>query len=85
VLPYNDPSQQFADSEDGLAEEAGPQTFGGAVPKPHDTRGLMIYIAISLTLFVVAMQLTWLLRKSRPVAAAGAQQYQDDFDEWLGF
>jgi hypothetical protein len=85
VLPYNDPSQQFADSEDGLAEEAGPQTFGGVVPKPHDTRGLMIYIAISLTLFVVAMQLTWLLRKSRPVAAAGAEQYQDDFDEWLGF
>jgi hypothetical protein len=86
TLPYADKGQEFAETEDGLSEEASPQTFGGVVPKPHDTRGLLIYMAISLTLFVVAMQITILLRRSKPAVVAGQQpHYQDDFDEWLGF
>ncbi|MCA1847210.1 MAG: hypothetical protein LC792_29270, partial [Actinobacteria bacterium] len=84
VLPYQSPQEGFA--EDGSNEEAGPQTLpGGVVPKPHDTRQLMIYMAVSLTLFVFAMQLTILLRRSRPAqAGAGPESYQDDFDDWLG-
>ena len=88
-LPYNtdngDP--KFAE-DDGLGEEAGPQTLaGGVVPKPRDTRQLLIFMASALTLFVFAMQLTVLLRKSRPVlaGAAATEQYSDDFDDWLGF
>ena len=88
-LPYNTDSgdPKFAE-DDGLGEEAGPQTLaGGVVPKPRDTRQLLIFMAGALTLFVFAMQLTILLRKSRPlpVGATATEQYSDDFDEWLGF
>ena len=90
-LPYNTGSSdpKFAE-DDGLGEEAGPQTLaGGVVPKPRDTRQLLIFMASALTLFVFAMQLTVLLRKSRPVLAgagtAATEQYSDDFDDWLGF
>jgi hypothetical protein len=84
VLPYDQPREGFAEGDDGLDEEAGPQTLaGGVVPKPRDTRQLLIYMAISLTLFVFAMQLTVLVRRSRPALAA-AEHYHDDFDDWLG-
>jgi hypothetical protein len=88
-LPYNTESgdPKFAE-DDGLGEEAGPQTLaGGVVPKPRDTRQLLVFMASALTLFVFAMQLTVLLRKSRPVVAGAAatEQYSDDFDDWLGF
>jgi hypothetical protein len=84
VLPYDQPKDGFDDLEEG-DEEAGPETLaGGVVPKPRDTRQLLIFMAISLTLFVVAMQITLLLRKSRPVPASANQTYQDDFDDWLG-
>jgi hypothetical protein len=82
VLPYDQPREQFAE-DDGLGEEAGPETLAGVVPKPRDTRQLLIYMAISLTLFVFAMQLTVLVRRSKPTLAT-AEQYQDDFDDWLG-
>jgi hypothetical protein len=85
TLPYEQPQEGLA--EDGGDEEAGPQTLaGGVVPKPHDTRNLLIYVAISLTLFVLAMQLTLLLRRSRPAALAAItpETYHDDFDDWLG-
>ena len=84
TLPYDQRGQDFADAEEG-DEEAAPQTLaGGVVPKPRDTRQLMIFMAISLTLFVFAMQLTVLVRKSKPVAVGADQAYQDDFDDWLG-
>ena len=54
------------------------------MPKPRDTRQLMIFMAISLMLFVFAMQLTVLVRKSKPVMAGANEHYQDDFDDWLG-
>jgi hypothetical protein len=42
-------------------------------------------MAISLTLFVFAMQLTVLVRRSRPaLASAAPEHYHDDFDDWLG-
>jgi hypothetical protein len=84
VLPYDQPQEGFA--EDGGDEEAGPQTLaGGVVPKPRDTRQLLVFMAISLTLFVFAMQLTVLVRRSRPVLAGAApEHYHDDFDDWLG-
>lgn len=91
-LPYfrgqTDP--KFAE-DDGLNEEAGaPELAGGVVPKPRDTRQLLVFLASALTLFVFAMQLTVLLRRSRPAlvgpgAGAGVDQYSDDFDDWLGF
>ena len=85
VLPYDQPGEDFA--EDTGDEEAGPRTLaGGVVPKPRDTRQLLIFMAISLTLFVFAMQLTVLVRRSRPALAGAAtpEQYHDDFDDWLG-
>ena len=55
------------------------------MPKPRDTRQLLIFMAISLTLFVFAMQLTVLVRRSKPaLAGAAPEQYHDDFDDWLG-
>jgi hypothetical protein len=84
VLPY-DQREDFAELEE--TEEAGPETLaGGVVPKPRDTRQLLIFMAISLTLFVFAMQLTVLVRRSRPVLAGNAapEHYHDDFDDWLG-
>jgi len=86
VLPYGEKQEGFAADDDGLNEEAGP-TLAGGVPKPRDSRQLLIYMAISLTLFVVAMQLTFLVRRSKPVlagAAGSTETYSDDFDDWLG-
>ena len=81
VLPY-DQRQEFAEVEEG-EEQAAPELAGG-VPKLRDTRQLLIFMAISLTLFVFAMQLTVLVRRSRPaLAAAAPEQYHDDFDDWL--
>lgn len=83
VLPY-DQRETLAEAEEG-DEEAAPQTLaGGVVPKPRDTRQLLIFMAISLALFVFAMQLTVLVRKSKPVPVGANQAYQDDFDDWLG-
>jgi len=87
VLPYGEPKEGFAPDDDGLNDEGGPQTLaGGVVPKPRDSRQLLIYMAISLTLFVLAMQLTVLVRRSRPALAgpATAETYHDDFEDWLG-
>jgi len=85
VLPY-DQREDFAEAEEGDEEAAPPTLAGGVVPKPRDTRQLLIFMAISLTLFVFAMQLTVLVRRSRPVMAGGAvtEHYHDDFDDWLG-
>ena len=82
TLPY-DQRQQFAEVEEG-EEQAAPELAGGVVPKPRDTRQLLIFMAISLTLFVLAMQLTVLVRKSKPLPVGADQTYQDDFDDWLG-
>jgi hypothetical protein len=84
TLPYGEPQQGFAEDDDGLNEEAGPTLAGGVVPKPRDTRELLVYMAISLTLFVFAMQLTVLVRRSKPaLAGATTENYHDDFDDWL--
>jgi hypothetical protein len=83
TLPYEQ-REQFAELEES-EEQAAPETLaGGVVPKPRDTRQLLIFMAISLTLFVFAMQLTVLVRKSKPVPLGADQTYQDDFDDWLG-
>jgi hypothetical protein len=82
TLPY-DQREGFAETEEG-DEQAAPELAGGVVPKPRDTRQLLIFMAISLTLFVFAMQLTVLVRKSKPALAGANEHYQDDFDDWLG-
>lgn len=82
ILPYDQPREGFAEPEDG-DEQAAPELAGG-VPKLRDTRQLLIFMAISLTLFVFAMQLTVLVRKSKPALASAENNYQDDFDDWLG-
>jgi hypothetical protein len=88
VLPYDQGGEEdpvFEDEEDPEGDETQ-SLAGGVVPKPRDTRQLLIFMAGALTLFVFAMQLTVLLRRSRPaMAAAGQQHYHDDFDDWLGF
>lgn len=84
-LPYSQgDGDPVFEEDDGSDEEAGAQSLaGGVVPKPRDTRQLLIYMASALTLFVFAMQLTVLLRRTKP--ALTAEQYQDDFDDWLGY
>ncbi|MEW6472702.1 MAG: hypothetical protein AB1679_10555 [Actinomycetota bacterium] len=85
-LPYNRNQGDPLLAEDEEGEEIGPQTLaGGVVPKPRDTRQLLIFMAGALTLFVFAMQLTVLLRRSRPALAPTSEHYHDDFDDWLGF
>ena len=88
-LPYyRDQADPEFVEDDGSDEEAGPPTLaGGVVPKPRDTRQLLIYMASALTLFVFAMQITFMLRRSKPALAGvpAEQQYHDDFDDWLGF
>ena len=90
-LPYNLGGEDgLEEGEDSLADEGGTETLaGGVIPKPKDTRQLMIFMAGALMLFVIAMQITFMLRRSRPVAAplsaVGAETYHDDFDDWLGF
>jgi hypothetical protein len=85
-LPYQlNQGDPVFEEDDGSDEEAGPQTLaGGVVPKPRDTRQLLIYMASALTLFVFAMQLTVLLRRTKPALAA-TEHYHDDFDDWLGY
>lgn len=87
-LPYyrEEGDPVFDEEDDGSDEEAGPETLaGGVVPKPRDTRQLLIYMASALTLFVFAMQLTVLLRRTKPALAPAQDHYHDDFDDWLGF
>ncbi|MCA1846219.1 MAG: hypothetical protein LC792_24105 [Actinobacteria bacterium] len=83
TLPYQGPQDGFTE-EDGLGDEGGPQALGGGVvPKPHDTRELMVFMAAALVLFLFAMQVTIFLRRSKPATAASSSE--SDFDDWLGF
>lgn len=86
-LPYNlNQDGEEMPEDDGLDEEASPRTLAGVVPQPRDTRQLLIYMASALTLFVFAMQLTVLVRRSKPaLASATTEHYHDDFDDWLGY
>jgi hypothetical protein len=90
-LPYNlNQGDDMEEGDDGLADEGDTETLaGGVIPKPRDTRQLMIFTAGAIMLFVIAMQITFMLRRSRPVATPlspiGAETYHDDFDDWLGF
>jgi hypothetical protein len=66
-----------------LAEgEDEPQSImpGVTVPRPRDTRALLIPLAAGLALFVFAMQCTVVLRR-RPAMST----IEDDFDDWLGY
>ena len=53
---------------------------GVTVPRPRDTRALLIPLALGLLVFVLAMQLMFVLR-SRPALAT----VEDDFGEWIGY
>jgi hypothetical protein len=83
ALPYLDKNQDGELAGDGLGDgEEEPQslTSGVTVPRPRDTRALLIPMAGSLTLFVFAMQVTVLMRR-RPATVSG----QDDFDDWMSY
>jgi hypothetical protein len=83
TLPYQDPQDGLTE-DDGLGDEGGPQALaGGVVPRPHDTRELMVFMAAALVLFLFAMQVTIFLRRSKPALTASTSE--SDFDDWLGF
>jgi hypothetical protein len=77
------PFQTQGGSTDGLGagNEEQPQSMSNLVnvPRPQDTRALLIPLALGLLLFVLAMQLTVAVRR-RPAMAT----MEDDFDDWLG-
>lgn len=81
-LPYNTaPKTQNGVLEDGQelagAEEPQSMTKIITVPRPRDPRSLLVPLAGGLTLFVFAMQMTYVVRK-RPALA----QIDDDFSDW---
>jgi hypothetical protein len=53
---------------------------GAVVPRPRDTRALLIPLASGLALFVFAMQCTVVLRRRPAMSTA-----EDDFGDWLGY
>lgn len=80
VLPYSQEVQGAIDDlGEGGDEEAGVMP-GVPMGKPREARALLIPMAAALTLFVFAMQLTFLLRRSRPAMASTAD---DDFGDWM--
>jgi hypothetical protein len=82
MLPYQQ-REQGGELIDELAEgEDGPESMipGVTVPRPRDTRALLIPLAAGLALFVFAMQVTVLVR-GRPAMSPA----EDDFGDWLGY
>jgi hypothetical protein len=79
-----DYGQAAGDEEMELAEgEDEPQSLmPGAVtvPRPRDTRALLIPLALGLLVFVLAMQMMFVLRR-RPAMAT----VEDDFGDWMGY
>jgi hypothetical protein len=83
ALPYNQPQGGSA-SADGLGSgDEQPQTLGNIVrvPRPQDARALLIPVALGLLMFVLAMQLKFLLGR-RPAMTTTTE---DDFDDWMRY
>ena len=82
-LPYNTaPKKQdgaIAGGQDLPDTEEGAITKLITVPRPRDPRSLLIPLAGGLTIFVFAMQMTYVVRR-RPALA----QMDDDFGDWTG-
>jgi hypothetical protein len=80
TLPY----QPQGGSVDGLGSsgnEIDSMSKIVKVPRPQGARALLVPLAISLAMFVFAMQMTFLVRRSRPATATP----EDDFDDWMSF
>ena len=83
-LPYNTAPK----TQNGVLED--PEELAGAeqpesmtrlitVPRPQDPRSLLVPLAGGLTIFVFAMQMTYVVRR-RPALV----QADDDFGDWTG-
>lgn len=82
TLPYNLSRGTVKEEEEqAMPGEEVPQTIEKIIeiPRPRDTRALLVPLAGGLTIFVFAMQMTVLMRK-RPAVATS----QDDFNDWMG-
>ncbi len=86
TLPYKpkaggDASPEGEEQELAGGEEETPQSMTRiiTIPRPRDTRALLVPLAAGLTLFVFAMQITYFIRQ-RPALAT----VEDDFDDWMG-
>jgi hypothetical protein len=84
-LPYSTPQKTqngVLEDDQELAGDEAPQSMTRiiTVPRPRDPRALLVPLAGGLTIFVFAMQLTYVVRK-RPALA----QMDDDFGDWTGF
>lgn len=81
TLPY-DQREQEGELDEELAEGEQPDSMipGAVVPRPRDTRALLIPLASGMALFVFAMQCTVVLRRRPAMSTA-----EDDFGDWLGY
>ncbi len=82
TLPYKLPQKgSVEDEEQELAGGEEPQTIEKfiEIPRPRDTRALLVPLAGGLTIFVFAMQMTLLMRRRPALASA-----EDDFGDWMG-
>ena len=82
VLPYSQERGGFIDDLGAGDDEEVSVIPGVPVREPRNTRALLIPIAAALTLFVFAMQITLLLRRSRPAMGSTAD---DDFGDWMDY
>ena len=83
VLPYTERRDGFVDDLGEGEEEEVSMLPGVPVPRPRDTRALLVPMAAGLALFVLAMQGIVFVRR-RPALAGGADDF-DDFDDWLRY
>ena len=83
VLPYNEQRDGFIDDLGDDEEEEVSMLPGVPVPRPRDTRALLVPMAAGLALFVLAMHGIVFFR-GRPALAGGADDF-DDFDDWLRY
>lgn len=81
TLPYKVPQSGRVADEQAMPGDEEPQTIEKIIeiPRPRDTRALLVPLAGGLTIFVFAMQMTFLMRK-RPALSTS----QDDFGDWMG-
>ncbi|MGH9002209.1 MAG: hypothetical protein ACRDYV_03690, partial [Acidimicrobiia bacterium] len=82
-LPYTVPTQaqNGAVTSPGDLPDTEQQTLRKliTVPRPRDPRSLLVPLAGGLTIFVFAMQMTYVVRR-RPAMV----QADDDFGDWTG-
>lgn len=80
TLDYGQQDGEVIDDLGEEDEEVASMLPGVTVPRPRDTRALLIPMALGLLVFVFAMQMIVVLRR-RPAMST----VEDDFGDWMGY